>query len=719
MTKEATFNNRLIHEKSPYLLQHAHNPVDWFPWGEEAFAKAKKENKPIFLSIGYSTCHWCHVMERESFEDPTIAKIINEYFIPIKVDREERPDIDHVYMSAVTAMTGQGGWPLTAFITADKKPFYGGTYFPPYAKWGSPGLVDLMNSIHKMWQTNQAKVIESSVSLTELLQSKESSQGKADQLTKNILTRAFDEYGQMYDRLYGGFGSSPKFPTSHNLSLLLRYWKRFSDSKALEMVEFTLTKMAQGGMYDHLGGGFHRYSTDQYWQVPHFEKMLYDQAILATTYLEAYQITKKEYYAEIARAIFDYVLRDMQFPEGGFYCAEDADSFDPEEYKEDNPQAKKHLEKKEGAFYVWKYDEIKDLLGQDSAVFNYHFGIKENGNAKVDPHGEFIAKNIIYVEHTLEETAEQFKKSPEEINAIIQKSKEKLFKRRGYRPRPHLDDKILVDWNGLMIASLAFGSSVLHEPKYKEAATRATQFILKKLMTKDGRLLHRYRDGESAIPATVNDYAFFVHGLLNLYEATFDVQYLQLAQDLTKKMTALFWDKHSGGFYMTAHDGEELLFKQKEIYDGAIPSANSIAALNLVRLFHITLEKEGEANLQQLFKFFANEVGQHPSAYAQMLIAFDFALGPSTEIVLAGTKEDPTIQNMVELIYDRFIPNKVLILHTSLDKTKIDPVILISPFVKAQVPISGSATAYVCQNHVCKLPVTQLNDLKKLLDELK
>jgi len=718
MSTKGKYQNRLIHEKSPYLLQHADNPVDWYPWGVEAFERARKEDKPIFLSIGYSTCHWCHVMEHESFEVPEVAQVINKYFIPIKVDREERPDIDNIYMSAVMAITGRGGWPLTVLLTPDKQPFFGGTYFPPKSKWGSPGLLDIMESVHEAWTNKREELIQSGESLTQSLKERAAQGGEKGTLTETVLATAFRQFEQMYDSHYGGFGSAPKFPTSHNLSFLLRYWKRAGDAKALAMVEHTLVQMAQGGMYDHIGGGFHRYATDQEWQIPHFEKMLYDQAILARTYLEAYQITKNDFYGRIAREIFDYVLRDMQHTEGGFYSAEDADSLDPDEYAGMTPDPTQAHAKKEGSFYLWRHDEINGVLGSDDAkIFNYHFGIKPGGNAHADPQGEFTGKNIIFVEKTLDETAGYFKRGVSDIQVSLRRSQEKLFEVRERRPRSHLDDKVLVDWNGLMISSLAFGGRVLNEPRYTQAAETAAQFVLENLVNEEGRLLHRYRDGEAAIPGTIEDYAFFVNGLLDLYEATFQIEYLKRGIDLAEGMVSLFWDEADGGFFFTANDAEKLLFRQKEIYDGAIPSGNSIAALVLVRLSRLTLQEPWEKKLEVLFEIFAGQIAGRPSGHAQMMTAFDFAIGPSREIVIAASSENANVNEMVKEIYGRFIPNKVILLRPVTGQ-EADSIVQISPFVENQLPIENQTTAYVCENHVCKLPVRELTRFQKLLDGL-
>ena len=706
--------NHLIKEKSPYLLQHAENPVDWYPWGEEAFNRAVKEDKPIFLSIGYSTCHWCHVMAHESFENKELAKLINQYFIAIKVDREERPDIDNIYMRAVTAMTGQGGWPLTVILTPDKKPFFGGTYFPLHSKWGRQGLFEILDAIRQSWKSEKIKIIESSQSLTAILQKDvlDAEKGGKQELKQQIFEQAYVQFLRTYENEFGGFGYAPKFPMGHNLSFLLRYWKRTSEPKALAMVEKTLTEMAKGGIYDHIGGGFHRYATDHQWQIPHFEKMLYDQAILARAYLEAYQVTHNERYAQTAREIFDYVIRDMQDDNGGFYSAEDADSYDPDEYGKMSLSKGQHFEKKEGAFYLWQQQEINHILNKEEAdIFNYYFDIKANGNAKEDPQGEFTGKNIIYVAHDLKETAAYFGKSEEDISQILKVSKVKLFKVRCQRPRPHLDDKILSDWNGLMISSLALGASVFNEPKYQQAAEQSAQFILKHLMTKKGRLMHRYRDGESAVTGTIEDYAFFIDGLLDLYESTFNVHYLTEAVRLSEDMLKLFWDEKKGGFYFTAYDAEKLLFKQKEAYDGAIPSGNSIAALDLVRLSHLTFDKKWDIKVDQLFSAFAEQIMRAPNSHAQMLTALDFIFGPAKEIVIASFQQKD-IFNFHKSIYNYFIPNKVVLFNDA------DEVTQISPFIKNQRPLEGKTTVYVCENHVCKLPVQDLEVFKKILKDL-
>ncbi|MBI4394582.1 MAG: thioredoxin domain-containing protein [Candidatus Omnitrophica bacterium] len=704
---EGTFTNRLAKEKSPYLLQHATNPVDWYPWGEEAFQKARAENKPIFLSIGYSTCHWCHVMEEESFVDPQIAKVLNDHFVSIKVDREERPDVDHIYMQAVMAMTGSGGWPMSLFLTPELKPFYGGTYFPPQDRWGRPGFVAVLNAIHQKWSNDRESLLKSSEDLTQALRAEtERRVIEKHELGKETLQKAYEQLESRFESDRGGFSDAPKFPQGHVLSFLLRYWKRTNESQALEMVEKTLTEMAKGGMYDQLGGGFHRYSTDREWRVPHFEKMLYDQAVLSKAYLEAYQATGKSEYAEIAREIFDYVLRDMVDEKGAFYSAEDADSA---------PDPSKPNEKREGAFYVWPKEEIDTHLGKEkSEIFNDYFGVEVHGNAIHDPQGEFGNKNILYVAHSVEETAEKFSKSKEEIEKLLDESKKMLLKLRSQRPRPHLDDKVLTDWNGLMISSLAFGSRALNEPKYAEAAKKAADFLLSKMKDKDGRLMHRYRDGEVSIPGFLEDYAFFTHGLIDLYEATFDPVYLEEAKFFTEEMIRLFWDEEHSGFFLAGRDSEKLIARSKELYDGATPSGNSIATLSLLRLGRLLVNRDFENRAQKTLESFSKELTQYPSGYSQMMVALDFAIGPSREIVIAGDERDPKVQVFRRTIDSQFLPNQVMIFRPTAGgaQKKIE---LLSPFTKNQNMLNQQATVYVCKNYVCDLPITETEQLRNLL----
>ncbi|MFH1799912.1 MAG: thioredoxin domain-containing protein [Candidatus Omnitrophota bacterium] len=707
--EEAVYTNRLIHEKSPYLLQHAHNPVDWYLWGEEAFSKAEKEDKPIFLSVGYFTCHWCHVMEEESFTNPEIAKIMNDHFVSIKVDREERPDLDSLYMQVVMGLTGSGGWPMTVILTPDLKPFFGGTYFPPEDRWGNPGLRTILQTIAGKWKTEREQILESSESITDEVRAHAQAQAVTSHaLDEKTLEKAYQQLRSQFDSRYGGFGGAPKFQSSHTLSFLLRYWKRTGDPQALEMVEKTLQEMAKGGIYDPIGGGFHRYSTDSEWRVPHFEKMLYDQAMLSKTYLEVYQATGKEEYARMAREIFDYVLRDMTGSDGTFYSAGDADSAsDP---------SRPH-KKSEGAFYLWSQDEIVSVLGKERAdIFNFYYGVAPNGNAPQDPQGEFKGKNILYEAHSLDETAKRFKRGPEEIAALLKESKQILFAIRSKRLRPHLDDKVLTDWNGLMISSLAFGSRVLNEPRYRDAAKKAANFLLKNMKRKDGRLMHRYRDGEVAITGFIDDYGFFTQGLYDLYEATFDPRYLGEADFFLKDMFRLFWDPAVGGFFLTGKDAEKLIARTKELYDGAIPSGNSVAILSLFRIGRLTMDLEMETWARSALEAFSGDIDKFPAGYPQMLIALNFAIGPSHEIVIAGDAEGPGTQAMIREIYSQFLPNKVVALHPPKgeDASRVEA---LSPFIKKQTMLDGKTTVYVCKNFVCDFPITDISAIRKLLEE--
>jgi len=686
MPNNPNSSNHLIGEKSPYLLQHAYNPVDWYPWGEAAFDKARLEDKPVLLSVGYSTCHWCHVMAHESFEDNDIAKIINDRFIAIKVDREERPDIDHIYMSATTAMTGQGGWPLTVFLTPQGEPFYGGTYFPPYAKWGSTGFADLLNSIALGWEKDRENILSSGRSITEALRRQNKVVASTELMDETFLDRAFRQMKGQFDAANGGFGAAPKFPMGHGLSFLLRYYKRCDQPEALEMVKKTLTAMASGGIWDHLGGGFHRYSTDQFWHVPHFEKMLYDQALLSKCYLEAYQVTGEGEYAQVARDIFDYVLRDMTDKEGGFYSAEDADSIGSAGPINDSTGG--HL--KEGAFYVFDRSEIVDALDKNSAlVFNYYFGVLPEGNAAYDPHGEFKGKNIFYRAHSIEATAAEFKMQTNEVRDIIADAVQRLFALRDQRPRPHLDDKVLCDWNGLMIASLAFASRVLGETKYSSAAQKAADFILAHMM-ENGRLLHRWRNGSAGIPATLEDHSFFIYGLLELYEATFQDKYFVAAKRLADQMIAHFADE-AGGYYMTANDAETLIIRPKEVYDGALPSGNSVAALTLLKLYALTKKDIYRAQAGSLFGCFSSSVAQAPYAHSFLLSALDWDLHGPLEIVLEGADDDPTINKMLKVMYKYFIPVKTV----------------------SYIPSSNKGQVRVCYKGTCKPPIDSVDVFEK------
>jgi len=689
--------NRLIHERSPYLLQHARNPVDWYPWGEEAFQKARREDKPIFLSVGYSTCHWCHVMERESFENEDVAEVLNERFVSIKVDREERPDVDSIYMAAVQAMTGSGGWPMSVFLAPDGRPFWGGTYFPPEDRAGRLGFRRILLSIAHLWKNEREQLLQGAEELTRYMQALPTAAVRAE-IGLATLRKGYGLYSQEFDAAYGGFGSAPKFPRPHSLSFLLRYWKRTGDATALTMVEATLDHMARGGIRDHLGGGFHRYSTDRLWLVPHFEKMLYDQALLARTYLEAYQVTGRREYATVAREIFRYVLRDMTDERGGFYSAEDADA-----------------EGVEGKFSVWPKEEVLRVLGkEDGEFFSEVYGVEEGGNYREEATGELTRSNILHLPRPIESVARELGVEPAALEERLAAMRVKLFVARERRVHPHKDDKIMTDWNGLMISSLAYGGQVLDEPVYIEAASRAASFLLE-TMERGGRLLHRYRAGEAGIKGYLNDYAFLCLGLLDLYEATFQVRWLREAGRLAEEMVRLFWDEEARGFFFSGRDGERLVAQTKDIYDGALPSGNSAAALVLLRLARLTMDAGLEERARETLASFSGQIEHYPMGYPASLMALDFELGPVKEVVLAGDRADPMIEAMRRAIYRRFLPDKVLALHPmGPDGAEIEGLV---PFLKQQQAIGGAATAYVCVNYTCKLPTADLEEMVQLLDE--
>ncbi len=699
--------NRLIHEKSPYLLQHAFNPVDWHPWGEEAFEKARRENKPIFLSIGYSTCHWCHVMERESFENDSIAAIMNEHFVCIKVDREERPDVDKVYMTVVQGLTGSGGWPLSAWLTPDLKPYYAGTYFPPETRYGRPGFPQLLLQLSRAWLEQREKVLESSEQIITALQ-EHAMQGDSAQpvLFEPMMRTAFAQFSQSYDERLGGFGSAPKFPRPSVFNFLLRYHARHQNQPALEMTLNTLRRMWAGGMYDHLGGGFHRYSVDAYWRVPHFEKMLYDQAQLVWVYLEAYQITREPFYAQVATDILDYVLRDMTHPGGGFYSAEDADSAPDPQHPE---------EKEEGAFYMWRKQEIVDLLGaKDAEIFNYLYGVSDSGNTISDPQGEFHDRNVLYAAYTPAEAAKRFGVSEVEINKIIERSRAQLFEQRLQRPRPHLDDKIITAWNGLMISAFSRAYQVLGERMYLEAALRAAGFVLaKNFDPAKNTLKRRYRDGEAKYPGHLDDYAYFTLGLLDLYEASFDISWLQVAAALTETQNRVFADEKEGGFFDSSGEDKSILLRMKEEYDGAEPSGNAIAASNLLRLAQMLDRPDWREVAEKTLQAFARRLEKMPHAAPQTLAAMDFMLDKPKQIIIAGKPHADDAKILLQAVHERFIPNKILLLADGGEGQKYLSGKL--PIVESMTMIGGKATAYVCENYACQLPVNEGKALAALL----
>ena len=685
--------NRLINESSPYLLQHATNPVDWYPWGEEAFAKAKRENKPIFLSVGYSTCHWCHVMEHESFADEEVAALLNTYFVAVKVDREERPDIDQVYMAVTQTMTGRGGWPNNVFLTPDKKPFFAGTYFPKQTRWGLPGLMELLPKIAEIWQNDRENVQKSAERITALLASR-GDPDPGDALDQRILDKARNQLAEIYDPQYGGFGQAPKFPTPHIFAFLLRRYHHNQDAQALAMVEKTLTRMRFGGIHDHIGFGFHRYSTDAQWLVPHFEKMLYDQALLALAYTEAYQATAKEFYARTVREILGYILRDMTSEEGGFYSAEDADS-----------------EGVEGKFYLWTLPQIQQVIGKnETEIFKKIYNLEDGGNFKPQEAEQPAGSNILHLKKTLPDLAGELGVPEKQLLQRLEKNRKQLFGIRKQRVPPFKDDKILTDWNGLMIAALAKAGQVLDEPRYVSAAVKAADFIMRRLRAKDGRLLKRYRKGNAGLPAHLNDYAFVVGGFLELYEAGFKTIYLQEAIRLNDQMIKHFWDHQSGGLFMTADDGEKLLIRNKEIYDGAIPSGNSVAALNLLRLGHITGNRNYLQKAESIGKAFSGSVNRYPPGHAHLMVALEYALHPNYEVVIAGNPRAKDTRAMLAALRRLFLPGKVVVLRPA-DKKEAAAIIRMAPYTEFMVPKAGKATAYVCTDFVCKLPTTEISQM--------
>ncbi|UCB48350.1 MAG: thioredoxin domain-containing protein [Deltaproteobacteria bacterium] len=688
--------NRLIHEKSPYLLQHAYNPVDWYPWGEEAFEKARKEDKPIFLSIGYSTCHWCHVMERESFEDRDVSKLMNETFVSIKVDREERPDLDHVYMTVCQMLTGSGGWPLNIMMTPDKRPFFAATYIPKESRFGRMGMMDLIPRLKQVWKERRDEVLDSAEKIVGALKSVES-ESPGEEMDTATLDGAYQQLAERFDERFGGFSKAPKFPSPHSFYFLLRYWKRTNNQKALQMVEKTLGEMRQGGIYDHVGFGFHRYATDQEWLVPHFEKMLYDQAMLAMAYVEAFQAFGIAAYRETAEEIFTYVLRDMTAPKGGFYSAEDADS-----------------EGVEGKFYVWTEAEIRKVLTKKEADFLIEwFCVEKDGNFLEEATGHKTGANILHLKKSPAEMALDLKMSEQDLRDRFASAREKLFTAREKRIHPHKDDKVLTDWNGLMIAALAKGSRAFGEPRFAEAAQKALGFILDQMREPDGRLLHRYRDGQAGITANLDDYAFLIWGLTELYEATFDSNYLETALKLNGDMLKHFWDDQLGGLYFTPDDGEALIVRKKELYDGAVPSGNAVAMLNLLRLARFTADTQLEERATEMGRAFSKAVKQFPSGYTQFLVAVDFGIGPSYEVVIVGKSGANDTKEMLKALRNRFIPNKVTLFRpTEIETPHIDK---LAEYLKYQVSLDGKATAYVCMNFACKQPTTEVGKMLELI----
>ncbi len=708
-------SNRLALEKSPYLRQHADNPVDWYPWGEEAFEKARREDKLIFLSVGYSTCHWCHVMERESFENPETAALMNESYVSIKVDREERPDVDKVYMTFVQATTGSGGWPMNVWLTPDLTPIFGGTYFPPKDGFGRPGFPRMLTRVAEVWKEQREEIVAQGKLIIEEMNKLEftaSAVGKSG-LDDALMEAAFERLAKIFDESEGGFGPAPKFPRPATLNFLFHYysWKGAlseNGKKAREMALFTLDAMASGGIRDHLGGGFHRYSVDRFWHVPHFEKMLYDQAQLASAYLDAFQITGEKRYADVAASIFQYVGKSMtDATQGGFFSAEDADSL---------PSADS-AEKSEGAYYIWSEGEVLKILGSEmGAVFNYRFGITSEGNAPAgsDPQGEFGNKNILLERHSIKEIAEKFGLPALAVEKRLMESRERLLAARKTRPRPHLDDKIITSWNGLMISAFARGSRILQSPEYLDRATRSAEFVKNHLYNEEtGELLRLYRDGPGDTAAFGDDYAFLIQGLLDLYEASFEIRWLQWAVRLQETQKNLFYDSENGGFFNVTGRDPNILLRMKARFDGAEPSTNSVTALNLLRLGQITNQREYEDLAEQTLLAFVSDLSESPTAMPFMLVAYDFYRAKPKQIILAGKAGSPQTQEMLREVNRRYLPNKIVLLADGgagqefLGKD--------NESLRSMAPIGGLTTAFICENFVCQLPTNEVSVMARLL----
>ena len=683
---EHKYTNKLINETSPYLLQHAHNPVDWYAWGEEALQKAKEEDKPILLSIGYSACHWCHVMEHESFENEQIAKIMNDNFISVKVDREERPDLDNIYMNFVQMTTGSGGWPMTVFLTPDQVPFYGGTYFPPDDRYGRPGFPSVLSSIAETYKTRREQISKNTNEIISNLQQLSQLPASEGDLTPNSLEMAYRGLAKQFDYTYGGFGGAPKFPGSMNLSFLLRYYHRTKEREALQMVELSLDKMASGGMYDQLGGGFHRYSVDQRWLVPHFEKMLYDNALLSQVYLEAYQVTGNPFYKKITIEILDYVKREMTSPEDGFYSTQDADS-----------------EGEEGKFFVWSPDEIKSILGdKEGDLFCRFYDVSKWGN--------FEGKNILNIPRDIDVVADQVGMREDEFAEILERGRVKLFEVREKRIKPGRDDKILTSWNGLMMKSFVEAYNVFDREDYLEVAVDNANFIFDKLY-KDSRLLVTYKSGEAKLNAYLDDYAFLTDALISLYQATFDISWLQKANSLMETTIEQFWDDSNGGFYFTSKDHEKLISRSKSLFDNALPTGNSVSIFNLLRLAVLLGKDDYRQKAERTLEQLAGTINRMPGAFGYLLYAVDFYLDTPKEIAIVGKKDDDATKSFLKSIHGKYVPNKVVALLESENGTAEE----IIPLLQGKTLVEDKPAVYVCENYTCKVPVTEVKKLEELL----
>ncbi|MBI2172271.1 MAG: thioredoxin domain-containing protein [Chloroflexi bacterium] len=674
--------NRLASETSPYLLQHAGNPVDWYPWGPAAFARAKLEDKPVLLSVGYSACHWCHVMEHESFENPAIAALMNQLFVSIKVDREERPDVDAIYMQAVQAQTGRGGWPMTVFLTPDGKPFFGGTYFPPEDRQGMPGFPRVLQSVADAYRARRADVLQSAEQLTAHLRSGVMAAQGSEPLTSEVLQRAFQGLKQEFDQEHGGFGQAPKFPQPMALEFLLRSFLRTKDTEALAMADFTLERMARGGLYDQLGGGFHRYSTDPFWLVPHFEKMLYDNALLSRVYLHAYLLTQGPSYRRIAEETLDYVLREMASPEGGFYSTQDADS-----------------EGEEGKFFLWTPHQVEAVLGDKAKAqaFCRFYGVTYEGN--------FEGSNILSIPIDIKEATSTLAMSQEELGDLLHEARAMLLAHRmAARVPPARDEKVITSWNGLMLKSLAEAAAALASPDYLAAATRNATFLLETMRDASGRLLRTYKDGQAKLLAYLEDYANLIDGLLALHEATFDLRWLREAVSLADQMLDLFWDDAEGVFYDTGRDHERLILRPRDVFDNATPSGGSVAAGVLLRLAILTGKPGYASKAAATLRGMRLVMARAPLGFAQWLCALDFHLSAPKEIAVVGPREDPTTQALLAEVYTRFLPNKVL---TGFDPQASPEAADEVPLLEDKYMVEGKPSAFVCQNYACLLPATE------------
>jgi uncharacterized protein YyaL (SSP411 family) len=718
--------NRLGRERSPYLLQHANNPVDWFAWGDEAFAKARAEDKPIFLSVGYSTCHWCHVMEHESFENGSVAAVLNEHFVSIKVDREERPDVDRVYMTFVQATTGSGGWPMSVWLTPALQPFYGGTYFPPSSRWGRPGFVEILQEIARVWRADREKVTQSAGAVTEQLRMLERAAPASSLPGESALARTVAQFRDAFDARHGGFGDAPKFPRPSELLLLLREHARTGDPGAAEMALRTLTAIADGGMRDHIGGGFHRYAVDAAWRVPHFEKMLYDQAQLVLAFLEAAQVSNNDFYARVADDTLHYVRREMTDSLGGFYSAEDADSIPPETNRRPGPSGPGESEepaKSEGAFYLWTDEEIGRLLGDDADVFRRRYGIERQGNAPFDPQQEFTGKNLLYIARSIDEVAEATGRTREDVLAALDRARTVLVAARATRPRPHLDDKVLTAWNGLMIAAFARGarcrkmSSIDTASADLESARRAASFIRERMWNPaTGVLLRRYRDGSAEIEAYAEDYAYLIFGLIELFQADPDPSWLVWAIELQRKQDELFWDDRSGGWFSTTGRDSSVLLRMKEDYDGAEPTASSVSVLNLLMLSHLVKNDENDdsgthawpARIDRTLRLFGSRLEQMGRAVPMMAGALSTRIAGVEQIVIVGDGRDA----LERAVAQRYLPFAIVL---SLEPERQRRLAELLPFVAAMRPVDGKAAAYVCRDFACRAPVNQVHALEETL----